>query len=72
MIIISKSQYLSEHYYTYYIIVLSQDKIAQSARNAEYNPRRFQALIMRIREPKTTALIFASGKVLKIYLSAVV
>ncbi|XP_050871228.1 FACT complex subunit SPT16 [Lathyrus oleraceus] len=32
------------------------------ARNAEYNPKRFAAVIMRIREPKTTALIFASGK----------
>jgi transcription initiation factor TFIID TATA-box-binding protein len=36
--------------------------IALHARNAEYNPKRFAALIMRIREPKTTALIFASGK----------
>eukprot|EP00028_Trichosphaerium_sp_Am-I-7-wt_P000073 CAMPEP_0168527054 /NCGR_PEP_ID=MMETSP0405-20121227/12360_1 /TAXON_ID=498012 /ORGANISM="Trichosphaerium sp, Strain Am-I-7 wt" /LENGTH=153 /DNA_ID=CAMNT_0008550065 /DNA_START=60 /DNA_END=521 /DNA_ORIENTATION=- len=32
------------------------------ARNAEYNPKRFAAVIMRIRRPKTTALIFASGK----------
>ena len=30
--------------------------------NSEYNPRRFNALIMRIRHPKTTALMFASGK----------
>jgi len=37
-------------------------EIALRARNAEYNPRRFAAVIMRIREPKTTALIFASGK----------
>ncbi|XP_052185313.1 TATA-box-binding protein 1-like [Diospyros lotus] len=36
--------------------------IALLARNAEYNPKRFAAVIMRIREPKTTALIFASGK----------
>jgi len=36
--------------------------IAMGARNAEYNPKRFAAVIMRIREPKTTALIFASGK----------
>ncbi|RYP47682.1 hypothetical protein DL769_011296 [Monosporascus sp. CRB-8-3] len=36
--------------------------IAMHARNAEYNPRRFSAVIMRIREPKTTSLIFASGK----------
>lgn len=37
--------------------------IALHARNAEYNPKRFAAVIMRIREPKTTALIFGSGKV---------
>ncbi|XP_057437684.1 TATA-box-binding protein 1-like [Lotus japonicus] len=41
---------------------LDLKKIAQQARNAEYNPKRFSAVIMRIREPKTTALIFASGK----------
>ncbi|KAI8619879.1 TATA-box binding protein [Chytriomyces sp. MP71] len=36
--------------------------IALRARNAEYNPKRFAAVIMRIRDPKTTALIFSSGK----------
>ncbi|KAA6423517.1 MAG: TATA-box-binding 1 [Trebouxia sp. A1-2] len=36
--------------------------IALKARNAEYNPKRFAAVIIRIREPKTTALVFASGK----------
>ena len=36
--------------------------IATGARNAEYNPKRFAAVIIRIREPKTTALIFKSGK----------
>ncbi|KAI8849938.1 hypothetical protein BC829DRAFT_390561 [Chytridium lagenaria] len=36
--------------------------IALHARNAEYNPKRFAAVLCRIREPKTTALIFASGK----------
>lgn len=39
--------------------------IAMGARNAEYNPKRFAAVIMRIREPKTTALIFASGKMVR-------
>ncbi|KAK4359535.1 hypothetical protein RND71_021764 [Anisodus tanguticus] len=38
------------------------EAIALQARNAEYNPKRFRAVIMRIREPKTTALIFTSGK----------
>jgi transcription initiation factor TFIID TATA-box-binding protein len=37
-------------------------KIALHAKNAEYNPKRFAAVIMRIREPKTTALVFSSGK----------
>ncbi|KAJ7937818.1 hypothetical protein B0H13DRAFT_1588241 [Mycena leptocephala] len=35
--------------------------IALHARNVEHNPRRFAAVIMRIREPGTTALIFSSG-----------
>ena len=42
---------------------LDLKRIAQHARNAEYNPKRFAAVIMRIREPKTTALIFSSGLV---------
>ncbi|XVF14934.1 hypothetical protein REPUB_Repub09cG0103900 [Reevesia pubescens] len=42
---------------------LDLKSIALHARNAEYNPRRFAAVIMRIREPKTTALIFSSGKI---------
>ena len=37
-------------------------EIALQAKNAEYNPKRFAAVIMRIKEPKTTALIFSSGK----------
>eukprot|EP01133_Synstelium_polycarpum_P005919 gene5919-6851_t len=41
---------------------LNLKTIALGARNAEYNPKRFAAVIMRIREPKTTALIFKSGK----------
>jgi TATA-box binding protein (TBP) (component of TFIID and TFIIIB) len=41
---------------------LDLKEIALGARNAEYNPKRFAAVIMRIREPKSTALIFASGK----------
>eukprot|EP00049_Salpingoeca_infusionum_P006388 m.106160 g.106160 ORF g.106160 m.106160 type:complete len:204 (-) comp13294_c0_seq3:289-900(-) len=36
--------------------------IAVHARNAEYSPKRFSAVIMRIREPQTTALIFKTGK----------
>lgn len=32
-------------------------------RNSEYNPARFMGLIMRIRNPRATALIFHSGKI---------
>ena len=41
---------------------LNLRNIAQQARNAEYNPRRFAAVVMRLKEPKTTALVFGSGK----------
>ena len=41
---------------------LDLKRIALNARNAEYNPKRFAAVIMRIRDPRTTALIFSSGK----------
>jgi len=37
-------------------------RIALRCRNTEFNPRRFAAVIMRLREPRATALIFASGK----------
>jgi transcription initiation factor TFIID TATA-box-binding protein len=41
---------------------LNLRQIALQAKNAEFNPKRFAAVIMRIKEPKTTALIFSSGK----------
>jgi transcription initiation factor TFIID TATA-box-binding protein len=41
---------------------LDLKKVALKCRNTEYNPRRFAAVIMRLREPRATALIFASGK----------
>ncbi|KAK4197655.1 hypothetical protein QBC40DRAFT_206665, partial [Triangularia verruculosa] len=40
--------------------------LSQQARNVEYRPRRLAAVIMRIRDPRTTALIFASGKMVVI------
>lgn len=43
--------------------VLDLKKIAKCALNVEYQPRRFGALIMRIRQPRCTALIFNSGKI---------
>ncbi len=36
--------------------------IASQARNTEYKPSRFAALVMRIHNPSTTALIFKTGK----------
>jgi len=41
---------------------LDLKKIALKCRNTEFNPRRFGAVIMRLREPRATALIFSSGK----------
>jgi len=37
-------------------------KLAMYGRNVEYNQKRFAAAIIRIRDPKTTALVFQSGK----------
>ena len=38
-------------------------KIGNHCRNAQYNPKRFAAVIMRMKEPmRTTALIFKTGK----------
>mmetsp|Transcript_15103 Transcript_15103/g.27338 ORF Transcript_15103/g.27338 Transcript_15103/m.27338 type:complete len:297 (-) Transcript_15103:148-1038(-) len=41
---------------------LDLKQIALRCRNTEFNPRRFAAVIMRLREPRATALIFGSGK----------
>nr|CAD7569381.1 unnamed protein product [Timema californicum] len=43
--------------------VLDLMKINFSTRNSEYNPSRFCGIVMRLREPHTTALLFKSGKV---------
>ena len=37
--------------------------LARIALNSEYNERKFNALIMRIRKPRTTALIFSTGTI---------
>lgn len=42
---------------------LDLKQIALRCRNTEFNPRRFAAVIMRLREPRATALIFQSGKI---------
>ena len=39
------------------------EKMAASLSNTEYNPEQFPGLVIRIKEPKTSALIFSSGKI---------
>ncbi|KAF8469360.1 transcription factor TFIID-domain-containing protein [Russula ochroleuca] len=41
---------------------LDLEPIAMHTHSAEYNPKRFAAVIMQIHNPKTTALIFTSGQ----------
>ncbi|MBS3141714.1 TATA-box-binding protein [Candidatus Woesearchaeota archaeon] len=38
-------------------------RLAEVLPNTEYNPEQFPGLVMRIKEPKTSALIFSSGNV---------
>jgi len=38
-------------------------KLAEKLPNTEYNPEQFPGLVMRIKEPKASALIFGSGNV---------
>ena len=45
---------------------LNLREIALQAKNAEYNPKRFSAVIMKVKEPKTTALIFSTGKIARL------
>ncbi|XP_051274661.1 uncharacterized protein LOC127373860 [Dicentrarchus labrax] len=42
---------------------LDLNVIACKAWNVEYNPKTYKALIMRIRQPRTTALIYKSGNI---------
>jgi len=39
------------------------EKMAATLSNTEYNPEQFPGLVIRIKEPKTSALIFSSGKI---------
>ena len=41
---------------------LDLDKIAKWARNAEFNKKQFLSVVMKIREPKATALIHSNGE----------
>lgn len=40
------------------------EKMAATLANTEYNPEQFPGLVIRIKDPKTSALIFSSGNVL--------
>ena len=42
---------------------LNLKEIALQEQNVEYNPKRFSGLIMKIKNPKATALIFSNGKI---------
>lgn len=39
------------------------EKMAATLANTEYNPEQFPGLVIRIKDPKTSALIFSSGNV---------
>jgi transcription initiation factor TFIID TATA-box-binding protein len=39
------------------------EKMAATLSNTEYNPEQFPGLVIRVKEPKTSALIFSSGKI---------
>jgi transcription initiation factor TFIID TATA-box-binding protein len=39
-------------------------EIALQEQNTQYEPKRFSGLIMRIKEPKATSLIFSNGKII--------
>ncbi|EDO05894.1 TATA-box-binding protein domain protein [Babesia bovis T2Bo] len=39
-------------------------EIAISTRNAEYNPRKFNALILRMQNPRCTGLVFRTGRLI--------
>ena len=39
------------------------EKMAATLSNTEYNPEQFPGLVIRIKDPKTSALVFSSGKI---------
>jgi transcription initiation factor TFIID TATA-box-binding protein len=39
------------------------EKMAATLHNTEYNPEQFPGLVIKIKDPKTSALIFSSGKI---------
>mmetsp|Transcript_5316 Transcript_5316/g.11967 ORF Transcript_5316/g.11967 Transcript_5316/m.11967 type:complete len:183 (+) Transcript_5316:571-1119(+) len=53
---------LSPSHLNVFFFFLAHQELSKRAKNTEYKPKRFAAVVMRIRDPKTTALIFSSGK----------
>ncbi len=43
---------------------LPLEKLATKLEGAEYNPEQFPGLILKIEEPKASALLFSSGKII--------
>lgn len=41
---------------------LNLQQISAKTKNSEYNPKRFSAVVIRIKEPRATALVFATGR----------
>jgi len=39
------------------------ERVAATLPNTEYNPEQFPGLVLRIKEPNTTVLLFSSGKI---------
>lgn len=59
--------YCFQSHYYYYIanlgIPLDLKRVARKCRNTEFNPRRYGAVVMKLRDPPgVTCLLFASGK----------
>ncbi|MBR9679193.1 MAG: TATA-box-binding protein [Nanoarchaeota archaeon] len=44
-------------------VAIPLEKVSAKIKNTEYDPEQFPGLVFRIRDPKVTALLFSSGKV---------
>ncbi len=43
-------------------VAVDLQHLALNAKNVEYRPKKFSAVVMRMRNPRATALIFRTGK----------
>jgi len=44
-------------------VAIPLEKVSAKIKNTEYDPEQFPGLVFRIRDPKVSALLFSSGKV---------